>query len=69
MKANIGNIDRGVRLVIGFVALLAVFVGPLASGSWEPILAAIVAVIMIGTSTIKFCPLYRIFGMRTCKVD
>ncbi|HCE24745.1 MAG TPA: DUF2892 domain-containing protein, partial [Hyphomonas sp.] len=28
-----------------------------------------VGAIMVGTSMIKFCPLYRIFGLRTCSMD
>jgi len=72
MSANVGNIDRVLRLLIGIAALALVFVGPIASQGgwgWERIALAAVAAIMIGTSTIKFCPLYRIFGMRTCSMD
>ena len=72
MSANVGTIDRVLRLLIGIAALALVFVGPIAAEggwSWERIALAAVGVIMIGTSAIKFCPLYRIFGMRTCKTD
>jgi hypothetical protein len=69
MKANVGNIDRGIRLIIGIVALAAIFVGPFAGGGWQSIAAGVIGIIMIGTSAIKFCPLYRIFGMRTCSID
>lgn len=69
MKANVGNIDRGIRLIIGIAALAAVFVGPYAGAGWERIALGAVGVIMIATSAIKFCPLYRIFGMRTCPID
>jgi hypothetical protein len=69
MAANVGNIDRIIRLVIGVAALAGVFMGPFAGAGWERIALGLVGVIMIGTSAIKFCPLYRIFGMRTCPVD
>ena len=72
MSANVGTIDRALRLLIGLAALALVFVGPIAAQGawgWERIGLVVVSVIMIGTSAIKFCPLYRIFGMRTCSLD
>ena len=69
MKANVGNIDRGIRLIIGIAALAAVFVGPFAGAGWERMALGAVGIIMIATSAIKFCPLYCIFGMRTCPID
>lgn len=72
MSANVGTIDRVLRLLIGIAALALVFVGPVAASGtwgWERIALVAVAVIMIGTSAIKFCPLYRVFGLRTCKSD
>jgi len=69
MSANMGNIDRVIRLLIGIAAIALVLAGPLASGGWgwERIALAIVGVIMVLTSTVKFCPLYRVVGLRTCK--
>lgn len=71
MQVNIGTIDRILRLAIGTTATALVFVGPIAaSGSWgwERIALGAIGAIMIGTSMVKFCPLYRILGLRTCKV-
>ncbi len=65
MKLNVGNADRGVRVVIAVVAaILAITV---TSGALDVILW-VVAAIMLGTAAVGFCPLYRIFGMSTCKV-
>ena len=72
MSANVGNIDRILRLLIGIAAIVLVFVGPIATSGgwgWERIALVAVGAIMIGTSTIKFCPLYRIFGLRTCSAN
>lgn len=69
MSVNVGNIDRIIRFIIGVIALTLVFVGPFATGGWERIALAVVGVIMIGTSAIKFCPLYSIFGLRTGSAD
>jgi fatty acid desaturase len=69
MSANMGNIDRVIRLLIGIAAIALVLAGPLASSGWgwERIALAIVGTIMVLTSAVKFCPLYRVFGLRTCK--
>jgi hypothetical protein len=72
MSANVGTIDRGLRLIIGVAALTLVFFGPIAASGgwgWERIVLVAVGLIMTGTSAIKFCPIYRIFGLRTCKLD
>ena len=66
MKKNVSNIDKSVRIIIAFaVALLYYF------DSIEGTLAYIlmgVAIILLVTSLINFCPLYRILGISTCKI-
>ncbi|MEI2732085.1 MAG: DUF2892 domain-containing protein [Dermatophilaceae bacterium] len=65
MKLNVGNADRGVRVVIAVVAaILAITV----TGGALDVILWVVAAIMLGTAAVGFCPLYRIFGMSTCKV-
>ncbi len=64
MTPNMGGTDRTVRIVIAVVAaLLAVFVakGALAVILW------IVAVIMLVTALVRFCPLYLPFKINTNK--
>jgi hypothetical protein len=58
MKANIGGIDKVLRLVVG-VALIAwaVMGGPV----W-----AWIGVVPVVTVLINFCPLYAVLGMNTC---
>lgn len=68
MAINVGNADRAIRIIIGLVAIAAIFIGPLAGTGWPRIALGIVGVIMIATSAMSFCPLYRIFGIRTCKI-
>ncbi len=68
MTANLGAIDRMFRLILGIALLAAPFISGLAifNGSTATIISVIAGLVMIGTSAIKFCPLYRAFGIRTC---
>lgn len=68
MTANLGTIDRIIRFVIGIVLLALPFVSNMAmfATPWVSIVSVVLGIIMLGTSAIRFCPLYRIFGIRTC---
>jgi hypothetical protein len=67
MIKNENGIDRIIRVVIAVAALVgAVAMG--FSGVLAWVLVA-VAAIMLVTAAVGFCPLYRIFGISTCKVD
>lgn len=70
MKFNVGTPDRIARLVIGAVLVLlpllpeiALFANPL--WFWASL---VVGVVLIGTALVRFCPLYAILGLSTCKV-
>ncbi len=69
MIANMGTVDRALRLAVG-VALIAValFSGAALfdAGLWK-YGAVVVGVVMIGTSALRFCPLYTLLGIRTCR--
>jgi len=69
MTANLGTIDRMFRIVLGIVLLAAPFVSGMAvfESSTTTIVSVAVGIVMIATSAMRFCPLYRIFGIRTCK--
>lgn len=70
MTANVGSFDRLFRVVLGIVLLAAPFVSGMAlfESGLATTLSVIVGLVMLGTSAMKFCPLYRIFGIRTCKI-
>jgi hypothetical protein len=62
---NEGGIDRAVRVVLGIVAAVAgVAIG---AGTLGGIVLLVVAVVLLGTAAIGFCPLYRLFGLSTCR--
>lgn len=67
--ANMGSLDRIIRLIIGVVALIAPFYLSLAPSSIPAIVLFVVAGIMIVTALTRFCPLYTIFGLRTAPRD
>ena len=59
---NVNSLDRLLRALLGVVLLeLAYF---WLSGGWQ-IAAYVAGGVMLGTAAIRFCPLYRIFGIST----
>lgn len=64
-RQNTGTTDRDIRLALaalfGLIALFAPF-----GGLWQ-IIPAILAVVMLVTAAVSFCPLYAIFGLSTNK--
>lgn len=59
MSANIGTLDRVLRIIVGLVLLSLVFVGP-------QTLWGLVGLIPLGTALIGFCPAYALLGIHTC---
>lgn len=57
---NVGTADRIIRVIIGVMLIALVFVGPRTSWGW-------IGVIPLATAFVSWCPLYRLFGWRTCK--
>lgn len=65
MTSNISKLDRIIRIFIAIVAaVVAVSVG---AGTTTGIVLFVLAAIMLATSAVSFCPLYRIFGLSTKK--
>lgn len=65
MKPNMGFIDRIIRVLIAVVLLIAFFDNRIA-GAWG-VIAMVLAIILIGTSFMGFCPLYKPFRFSTKK--
>jgi hypothetical protein len=70
MTSNVGTIDRGLRFILGLVLLAAPFVSGMAlfDSTAATLISVIAGLVMVGTSAMKFCPLYRILGVQTCKL-
>lgn len=64
MKANMGSIDRTLRIVLAVIMAALYFTGSV-SGTLGIVLMVVAAVFAL-TSLISFCPLYPILGITTC---
>jgi len=60
MKANIGTIDKAIRIVAGLVLLSLVFVGPKS-------LLGLIGIVPLLTGLLSWCPAYTIVGIATKK--
>jgi len=59
---NIGRIDKIIRIILGLVLLSLLFI---LEGNLKYL--GLIGVVPILTASISFCPLYRIFGIKTSK--
>ena len=70
MTANVGTFDRLFRMIAGVILIALPFVTdlPIFANDLYKYGAIVVGLVMLGTAAMRFCPAYRIFGFRTCKV-
>lgn len=70
MTANVGTFDRAFRIALGLVLLAAPFVSGMAifASTTVTTVSVIVGIVMLVTSAMRFCPLYLIFGIRSCEL-
>lgn len=61
-----GSIDRIVRISLAVVFAVLFFTG-IIQGTLAYVLLALGAIFII-TSFVSFCPLYTLFGIKTCKM-
>ncbi len=60
MTANIGGIDRSLRIIFGTALIIW---GIIAGSFW-----GVLGLVFLITGIIRWCPLYLPFGIKTCKV-
>lgn len=70
MSANVGNIDRALRFALGIVLIVLPLLNMPAiwSSSLMSYGSMLVGLILAGTALFRFCPLYRLLGVSTCKI-
>jgi len=56
---NEGKVDRVLRVIVGAVLISLVFAGPKTMWGW-------IGLVPLVTGLVGSCPLYTLFGMRTC---
>lgn len=64
LKSNVGNLDRGIRVLAGVVLIALFFLYP--DASWRYF--ALIGFIPLFTVLFGTCPLYSVFGISTCPV-
>lgn len=65
MKKNVGSVDKIFRVILAALVAILYFTGIL-SGT-VGIVLLVLAVILVLTSMISFCPIYFPFGLSTAK--
>jgi hypothetical protein len=69
MSANVGSIDRFLRIVLGIALILIPLIGGLAvfDDATVRIVAIVAGAVLVVTALTSRCPLYSILGIRTCR--
>jgi len=61
MKANVGGIDRILRIVLGLALIALTVTGTIGVWGW-------LGAVFVLTAAIGFCPLYTVLGFNSCPV-
>ncbi|KFE52143.1 MULTISPECIES: YgaP family membrane protein [Pseudomonas] len=59
MKANIGTIDRSLRIVAGLLLIGLSLSGVIGAWGW-------IGLVPLATGIFRFCPAYTLLGIKTC---
>lgn len=61
MKANVGTLDRSLRIAAGLILIALSLAGVIGLWGW-------IGVVPLATGVFRFCPAYPLLGINTCKV-
>lgn len=61
MKRNVGNLERGARIIGGLVLIGLAATGTVGVWGW-------IGVVPLATGILGWCPPYAIFGFNTCSM-
>lgn len=64
MKANVGSMDKLLRIVVGIALLSMIFVLQ-GNARWF----GLIGLVPLLTAFVGYCPLYSIIGINTCPVS
>jgi hypothetical protein len=62
MKANVGTVDRALRILAGSLLILLSLLNVIGPWGW-------IGLIPIATGALRFCPAYSLLGLRTCPLE
>ena len=62
MEANVGGVDRIVRIVVGLALLSLLFVLEGNARWW-----GLLGLVPLATGLLRWCPAYLPFGIKTCR--
>lgn len=65
MKANMGTSDKIIRVIIAVVIGILIYTNVLSDTL--AIVLGVLGIVLLLTSLVGFCPLYTLFGIKTCK--
>ena len=60
MKANVGTLDRSLRIAAGLTLIALSLAGVIGLWGW-------IGVMPLATGIFRFCPAYPLLGINTCK--
>ncbi|PZR38268.1 MAG: DUF2892 domain-containing protein [Ectopseudomonas oleovorans] len=61
MKANVGTLDRSLRIAAGLILIALSLTGVIGLWGW-------IGVVPLATGIFRFCPAYPLLGINTCKI-
>jgi len=61
MKANVGTIDRSLRIAAGLILIALSLAGVIGLWGW-------IGLVPLATGIFRFCPAYPLLGINTCKM-
>lgn len=60
MKRNIGNLDSGLRILVGLILIALTLMSVIGWWGW-------IGVVPLATGLFRFCPAYRLLGISSCQ--
>jgi hypothetical protein len=64
LKKNVGQLDRGLRVILGLALLAAFLLDTEATYRW----AYLIGIVPLATGIFGTCGLYSVFGINTCSI-
>lgn len=67
MKKNVGNIDKVIRVILAIALSYAAYSMDF-ENAWMMYALFIAAIVLLFTVLTSWCPIFKIFGLNSCKV-